>query len=177
MAVYLVREVSKAPSDAQASAPAQPVTPAVAREQAPAQVQPPARAVRPSTSDDPYAPRETVVANTPPPRSPPVAEVEPPKAADARALESRLANPKLDAVMAEANKAYDAGEFDEAKQIAHRVLANSPGNVRMLRIVVSAECIAGDPTEAQKYFTQLPEAHRVQMRTRCDRYGVTLKDP
>lgn len=86
-------------------------------------------------------------------------------------------NPKLDAIMGEANRAYDQGEFEEAKQIAQKVLAQAPGNVRMLRIVVSSECIAGDGAEAQKYFAQLPASDRAQMRTRCDRYGVTFKDP
>ena len=173
MAVYLVREVSRTPSDAQASAPTRPVAPAPRTEVAPPPAtEPPTRAVLPST---PPAVRDRMIAaDEPQQRTAPVAPVEPPMSAE---LPSRLANPRLDAVMAEANKAYDAGEFDEAKQIALKVLAKSPANVRMLRIVVSAECIAGDPSEAQKYYAQLPAADRAQMRTRCDRYGVTFKDP
>jgi hypothetical protein len=84
---------------------------------------------------------------------------------------------KLDAVMAEANKAYDRGEFDEARTIAQRVLKSWPSNVRMLRIVVSASCISGDAAEAQAAYAQLPNPDREQMRTRCARYGFTFTEP
>ena len=47
--------------------------------------------------------------------------------------------------MSEANKAYDRGDFDDARTIAMQVLAIDPTNVRMLRIMVSAACIDGDP--------------------------------
>jgi hypothetical protein len=83
---------------------------------------------------------------------------------------------KLDDVMDEANKAYDRGDLDEAKGIAQRVLATSPNNVRMLRLVVSASCIAGDSGDAQKAYLLLPKFDREQMKTRCARYGVTFED-
>jgi hypothetical protein len=83
---------------------------------------------------------------------------------------------RLDAVMAEANKAYDRGDFDEAKEIALKVLAQEPRNVRMLRIMVSASCIEGDSVVAQKYYLELPERDRAQMRTRCGRYGVSFEE-
>ena len=67
---------------------------------------------------------------------------------------------KLDAVMSEANKAYDRGDFDDAKVFAQKVLAKNPGNVRMLRILVSASCIDGDSTEAQKRYLELPRRPR-----------------
>lgn len=85
-------------------------------------------------------------------------------------------NPKLDAVMAEANKAYDRGEFDEAKTTALKVLAKDPANVRMLRIVVSANCIDGNSAEAQKHYLSLPQVDREQMKVRCERYGVSFND-
>jgi hypothetical protein len=84
---------------------------------------------------------------------------------------------KLDAVMAEANKAYDRGDVDEARAIAQRVLKSWPGNVRMLRIVVSSSCIAGETAEAQAAYVQLPNPDREQMRTRCARYGVSFTEP
>jgi hypothetical protein len=87
------------------------------------------------------------------------------------------ANPKLDAVMDEANKAYDHQEFDDAKAIAAKVLMKQPGNVRMLRVMVSSSCVDGDKDTAQKYFEQLPKFDRDQMRARCDRYAIALKDP
>jgi hypothetical protein len=83
---------------------------------------------------------------------------------------------KLDALMSEANKAYDRQDFDEAKTIAHKVLRQSPGNPRMLRILVSTACIDHDATEAQKHYNLLTDrSDRDVMKTRCQRdYGVTL---
>lgn len=171
MTIYLVREVGRSPASAQAER-ASSVEPAAK----PEVVKPPP--VRTGTPNPPPAPPPRVASNDTPSRTfertPPVEEVQPPT--NARIMPTGP-SPKLDAIMGEANRAYDQGDFDEAKQIAQKVLAQTPGNVRMLRIVVSSECIAGDGAEAQKYFSQLPEADRAQMRTRCDRYGVTLKDP
>jgi len=89
----------------------------------------------------------------------------------------KLEGPKLDAVMAEANKAYDKQDFEEARAIAQRVLKQHPTNTRMLRIMTSAACIEVDANEAQKWFNLLPQADREQMKTRCTRYGVTFTDP
>lgn len=84
--------------------------------------------------------------------------------------------PKLDAVMDEANKAYDRGDFEDAKTIAGRVLARSPTNVRMLRIMVSASCIEGDAAVAQTHYANLPASDQEQMRVRCARYGIKFPD-
>ena len=78
--------------------------------------------------------------------------------------------------MSEANKAYDRGDFGEAKDIARKVLASDPGNVRMLRIVVSASCIEGESVEAQQAYLKLPTADREQMKVRCARYGVSFNE-
>jgi len=167
MAIYLVREVSRTPSTAQADRSPAPAP--VAHETKPAASSEPRTVPRIATSDaTPPAPDRT-----PPPDRIPVEAVE----QDTARVMPTGPNPKLDAIMGEANRAYDHGEFDEAKQIAVKVLEKAPGNVRMLRVIVSSECIAGDSAEAQKYFAQLPVDDRAQMRTRCDRYGVTLKDP
>jgi len=88
-----------------------------------------------------------------------------------------LAPHKLDAIMSEANKAYDRSEFDEARAIAQKVLKTEPGNTRMLRILVSSACIEGDGPEAQKSYVLLPPADREAMRTRCSKYGVTFTEP
>ncbi len=85
--------------------------------------------------------------------------------------------PKLDAVMGEANKAYDRGDYEDAKQVAARVLAKYPANVRMLRIMVSASCIDGDGVVAFAHFARLPPADQEQMRVRCSRYGMAFPDP
>lgn len=88
--------------------------------------------------------------------------------------DTALVGPKLDAVMDEANKAYDRGDFEDAKQVASRVLAKFPGNVRMLRIMVSASCIDGDVPVAQAHYGRLPPADQEQMKVRCARYGVAF---
>jgi hypothetical protein len=87
------------------------------------------------------------------------------------------ANPKLDAIMAQANKAYDHGEYEDAKDIAGKVLAKQPKNVRMLRIMVSSACFEGDSALAQEWYVQLPKPDRLQMKQRCDRNGVALTEP
>jgi hypothetical protein len=87
------------------------------------------------------------------------------------------ANPKLDAIMDQANKAYDRQDYEEAKSIAGKVLAKVPTNARMLRIMVSSSCLEGDQALAQQYYVQLPKADRLQMKQRCDRAGITFTEP
>jgi hypothetical protein len=170
MAVYLLREVGRTPAAAQADRSTTPAPSPVKEPVAIKQTEPPARATIPKEQ---VTITPSVSGSSEPPARP-AEEVQPPETAR---IMPTGPNPKMDAIMGEANRAYDAGDFEEAKQIAQKVLRSSPGNVRMLRIIVSSECIAGDSAEAQKYFTQLPVEDRAQMRTRCDRYGVTLKDP
>jgi hypothetical protein len=87
------------------------------------------------------------------------------------------ANPKLDAIMDQANKAYDRQDYEEAKSIAGKVLAKVPTNTRMLRIMVSSACLEGDQALAQQYYVQLPKPDRLQMKQRCDRAGITFTEP
>ncbi|HTL38578.1 MAG TPA: hypothetical protein VL326_35855 [Kofleriaceae bacterium] len=86
-------------------------------------------------------------------------------------------NLKMDNMMELANKAYDRQDFDEATAIAGKILAKDPTNIRMMRIMVSSNCIQGDSAIAQQYYEKLPAFDREQMRQRCDRYGVTFKEP
>ena len=124
---------------------------------------PPRSSDRPSRVPDPVAPAPSV----PPALAAHDSSGEPDVA---------LAGSKLDAVMDEANKAYDRGDFEDAKTIAGRLLAKLPTNVRMLRIMVSASCIDGDSAVAQAHYAKLPQADREQMRVRCARYGIALAD-
>jgi len=87
------------------------------------------------------------------------------------------ANPGLDAIMDQANKAYDRGDFEQAKALANEALSKLPSSVRMMRIMVSASCIEGDTAVAQQWFDKLPPNDRAQMKVRCDRYGVSFRDP
>lgn len=110
------------------------------------------------------------------PGPPPPAATHDPVGNSAAEPDPALAGPKLDAVMDEANKAYDRGDFEDAKTIAGRLLAKLPTNVRMLRIMVSASCIDGDSAVAQAHYAKLPPADQEQMRVRCARYGIAFPD-
>jgi len=167
MGVYLFVQVRSTPAQAQSTAtPAATHNPPVERTES---AEPPprataARAVTPVQPSQPSAPVH--VGN---------ASVEP----QAMAAEepSQRANPKLDSMMELANKAYDQQDFDQATAIAGKVLSKDPSNVRMLRIMISANCIGGDASLAQQYYDKLPKGvDREQMKLRCDRYQVVLKD-
>ena len=162
LGIYLFFEVRATPATADVShAPAKPVRDDVAevepvRDSAPSQV-----SIQKSDTAEP--------ARTPQPtRSPTQPEdVEKPNGNDVL---------KLDGLMSEASKAYDKGDFDEAKTFATKALQVEPNNVRMLRVMVSASCIDGNSIEAQKHYLLLPGSDREQMKTRCDRYGVTFNE-
>ena len=81
---------------------------------------------------------------------------------------------ELEVGMANANRAYDHGDYDEARQLAGQVLLRQPSNARMLRIMVSSLCIEGDANAAQASVAQLPAADQEQMKVRCQRYGINL---
>jgi hypothetical protein len=115
------------------------------------------------------------LASRPAPRAAPQAAAAPSAAPTLAAPdEPPPVGPKLDAAMAEANRAYDHGDFDEAKAAASRLLASDPNNVRMLRIMVSTSCFDGDATVAQAHYTRLPPGDQEQMKVRCARYGITF---
>ena len=154
------------------SAPAQTGTPTVSRETPSPPPSPPPPATRDSATPPSTA--------TPPPSAPDTRvrvgnDVVTPQAM--AGSDDQRANPKLESLMELANKAYDRQEFDDARLIADKVLSKEPTNVRMLRIMVSSNCIQGDTAVAQQYYDKLPKFDREQMKTRCDRYGVTFKEP
>jgi hypothetical protein len=141
----------------------------------------------PGNQPRPPRPSPAVEARAQPPAAPPNAAAEatkhPPVGADvaqprepAPAAQEPFSGSKLDTAMEEANKAYDRGDFEDAKQAAGRVLAQQPTNVRMLRIMVSTLCIDGDTTAAISYYAKLPSNDQEQMRTRCARYGISFGD-
>jgi hypothetical protein len=166
MGVYLFIQVKSTPAAAQSTTTAKTHAPVTAPEPPPP---PPEPAKTPTPPPTP----------TPRPEGRPIAvgngNVEP--QAMAGPTDDQRANPRWDSMMELANKAYDSQDFDQAIAIAGKVLAKDPTNVRMLRIMVSANCIGGDAALAQKYYEQLPKGvDRDQMKLRCDRYQVTLKD-
>lgn len=174
LGVYLFVEVRAAPApppqQQSIDRPARPLPPARAAQQAAALGDAPAQAP-PRSSDRPSRVPAPGVAGLPP-----APATHDPASGSAAAPDLALAGPKLDAVMEEANKAYDRGDFEDAKTIAGRLLAQLPTNVRMLRIMVSASCIDGDSAVAQAHYVKLPPADQEQMRTRCARYGIAFAD-
>ena len=167
--IYLFIEVKST-----TAAPAKPVPVAHTEE-------PPAQDDHPSARAGDHrwnSPRVGAALNNPPP--PPVVNAS--GDADEPSTDDMIAqvdkpNPKLDAIMDQANKHYDRGEWEDAKAIAGKVLSKQPTNIRMMRIMVSSSCVDGDQPVAQKWFDQLPKADREQMKVRCAKYQVTFKEP
>jgi len=166
MGVYLFLEVRSGSAAAPVPAPVQ------AQAKTP---EPSTRATSPTPATAPTAQVKHVDPAAPAPA--PAPSIEAPHDEPGAAGEGDKANPKVDAIMDQANKAYDRQDYDEAKAIAGKVLVKMPNNVRMLRIMVSSSCIDGDVAVAQKYFPSMPKFDREQMKVRCDRFGVTLTDP
>jgi hypothetical protein len=137
---------------------------------------PPPAVRAPMPEPTPSPPATPPVERPPVERPPPPSTSAPSLATPTAPAPTEQADAKLEAVMAEANKAYDRSDFDDAKTIAGRLLAKDPTNVRMLRIMVSASCQDGDAAVAQAHYARLPAADQAQMRTRCARFGVTFVD-
>lgn len=76
----------------------------------------------------------------------------------------------------EANRLYDRQDYEGAIATAEKVLSQAPGDIRMLRVVVSSSCQMGDADKAKKYWTQLPEHDKNQMSRRCQRFGITFAE-
>jgi len=167
--VYLFIEVHSSPAEARVSAPR-------AHE-------PVAEHEEPAPVTNPTGPGTGPHMGKPLGRPVGVGEVRPepavlPQTNDTPALTNDVpdkADPKFQMILAEANKAYDRQDFDEARAIATKVLAKDPTNVRMLRIMVSSHCIEGDSVAAQTYYDKLPEFDKQQMSKRCATYGVSFQ--
>lgn len=166
VAIYLVREVGRVTAPTQAEARAE-------RDDTPAESSEPARREKRDPSSSRVAKRAPIAVRAQERAAVTADEGKPVQVKPSIIAPGSL--PKLDAMMNEANKAYDRHDFDEAKSIANRVLAKSPGNVRMLRILVSVACFDQDVGEAKKHYAQLPEKDRVDMRRRCGNEGITLE--
>lgn len=140
---------------------------------------PPTVAVKDKPVPRPATPPPTTppVDNDPPAPPPPETTDKPERVNPFRPKLNGLMSGKLETSMTEANKAYDRGDLDEARQLAQKILMRQPGNERMLRIMVSSSCMDGDAADAQKYYNQLPPHDRSAMKTRCERYGITFTDP
>ena len=169
VAVHLFREVRARPAEAQVHATSASSQPAAATRETDKETEDEPAARAGATPAPPAIVRKTDAPGTP-------AKINEIKTDDPEGSGGGAGSAvRIDAIMAEANKAYDRGDFDEAKSIANKVLAKLPGNPRMLRILVSVACIDNDAGAAQAAYQQLPAPDQAQMRTRCSRYGIDLK--
>ena len=134
---------------------------------------------------DPWArtPEATPTAATPEPKlgldpdvPPPTPETTPyeppPPVADLEA------DPRMDLANAkdEANRMYDRQDYEGAMNKALEILQTEPGDIRMLRVIVSSACQLGDADKAKQYWSQLPPHDQNQMNRRCQRFGITFAE-
>jgi hypothetical protein len=107
---------------------------------------------------------EDTAASSPPPSLAPMPDVD--------------SDPRLERSTAkdEANRAYDKQDYDGAMTKALEVLAQEPGDIRMLRVVVSSACQLGDADKAKQFWQQLPPHDQNQMTRRCQRFGITFAE-
>ncbi len=85
-------------------------------------------------------------------------------------------DPKLEVSHAkdEANRLYDKQDFEGAFETAKKLLEREPGDVRMLRVAVSAACQLGEADKAKQFYAQLPPHDQAQMARRCSRMNITF---
>lgn len=106
-------------------------------------------------------------------------EVPPPgtPSPEAASVPNLEGDPRLEISTAkdEANRLYDKMDYEAAMQRALFVLGKEPGDVRMLRVVVSSACQLGDADKAKQYWQQLPPHDQNQMTRRCQRFGITFQ--
>jgi hypothetical protein len=82
---------------------------------------------------------------------------------------------ELNARLDEANRVYDRGDYEGARDLALEVLRDHPDNARMMRIVVSTSCAMGDEAVAREYYAKLAAFDQRRMQRRCSRYGITFQ--
>lgn len=104
-------------------------------------------------------------------------DVPPPPSPTAAAVPNLEGDPRLEVSTAkdEANRLYDKMDYEGAMQRAMQVLEKEPGDVRMMRVVVSSACQLGDADKAKQYWQQLPPHDQNQMTRRCQRFGITFQ--
>lgn len=138
----------------------------------------------PSTVDDPWArgamPTPTPTREPDPPPPPAVAPappMAPARTAQAAATPDLDGDPRLEISQQkdEANRLYDKMEYEESLKQALAVLEKQPGDIRMLRVVVSSACQLGDVDKAKQFWQQLPPHDQNQMARRCQRFGITFE--
>lgn len=115
-----------------------------------------------------------------PPEAPAITEEPPPPPRSPREAPTpdNGGDPRLEISTAkdEANRLYDKMDYEGAMAKATYVLAKEPGDIRMIRVVVSAACQLGDADKAKQFWLQLPPHDQNQMTRRCQRFGITFSE-
>lgn len=117
------------------------------------------------------------VASAPPPPPSDTEPAPPPTITPAEAATPDVEDdPRLQTSSAEdeANRLYDKQDYEGAEEKALAVLKTQPGDVRMIRVMVSSACQLGDADKAKQYWAQLPPHDQDQMQRRCQRFGITF---
>lgn len=83
---------------------------------------------------------------------------------------------ELSSAKDEANRLYDKQDYEGSLATAKAILAKDPGDIRMLRVVVSSACQLGDNDQAQVHWRLLPPHDKSQMARRCQRFGITFNE-
>ena len=82
---------------------------------------------------------------------------------------------KIDHMLDESARAYDAGNYERAKAIASKIASRQPDNARALQILTVTACAQNDAATAQGYYNRLPPTNRDAAKASCS--GVQLQDP
>ena len=76
-----------------------------------------------------------------------------------------------------ARKLYGKRRYEQAYELALKLLEEEPNNRRVLRVVIASACVMAKPEEAESYYERLKMPRdRTQMRRRCKAYGVELSE-
>nr|HEX4313581.1 tetratricopeptide repeat protein [Kofleriaceae bacterium] len=82
---------------------------------------------------------------------------------------------KVDHMLDESARAYDAGNFERAKAIAGKILSRQPDNTRAIGILAVTACAQNDASAAQGYYNKLPVDQRAAAKASCS--GIQLQEP
>jgi len=70
-------------------------------------------------------------------------------------------------MLAEADKALEAGDLDRANAVATQVVAQAPSDARALGVLALTACARGDQAGAQGYYDRLPAVARGKVKASC----------
>jgi hypothetical protein len=87
-------------------------------------------------------------------------------------------DPKLEVstLKEEVIRDFDKHNWEAAIAGALRALEKEPGDVRMMRVLVSSYCATGEVEKGQAIWNDLPDHDQTAMNRRCAKYGVQFKN-